>query len=121
MVIRLLIANASEQSASLANGENPNKSRPPDGLPTSPATEVRRRARRGLVVLVTYQIGSRTGEDVSLASTRPGCGIGTAPLAQIEVIARHEGCVRALLITNDNLDTLRFYQKRCSTLLSLDW
>jgi hypothetical protein len=57
---------------------------------------------------VTYQIRSRNGEVVSLASTRPGCGIGTVLLAQIEVIARHENCVRALLITNDNLHTLRF-------------
>ncbi len=72
------------------------------------------------VGLVTYQIESSSCEVVSLASTRPGSGIGTALLAQVEEIARREGCARVWLITtNDNLDALRFYQKRGFVLIAV--
>jgi GNAT superfamily N-acetyltransferase len=40
-------------------------------------------------------------------------GIGTALLQAIESAARAEGCTGLWLITtNDNLDTLRFFQRR---------
>ncbi len=42
-----------------------------------------------------------------------GRGIGTALLDKIESLAKQKNCKRLWLITtNDNVDALRFYQKR---------
>jgi GNAT superfamily N-acetyltransferase len=65
------------------------------------------------VGLLTYLISNGECEVTSLNSTRPGLGVGTALLKAIEERARAEGCRRLWLITtNDNIEALRFYQRR---------
>jgi GNAT superfamily N-acetyltransferase len=47
-------------------------------------------------------------------------GAGTALIAAIEQLAAHHGCTRLWLITtNDNVDALRFYQRRGFRLAAL--
>lgn len=63
--------------------------------------------------LITYRIQDRACEIINLNSFRQRCGIGTALLHAVVDAARREGCRRVWLIsTNDNLNALRFYQKR---------
>ena len=65
------------------------------------------------VGLVTYHIRDQECEIVSLDSLRPGVGIGTALVDAVAQAALDTGCSRLWLVTtNDNLDALRFYQKR---------
>src|SRR3989337_347934 len=62
------------------------------------------------VGLLTYQVA---GEIITLDSTRPGMGVGTALIEAVREAARAAGCRRLWLVTtNDNLEALRFYQKR---------
>ena len=52
-------------------------------------------------------------ELVSLDAIERGQGIGSALLEAVEAAARRAGCRRVWLITtNDNLEALRFYQRR---------
>jgi ribosomal protein S18 acetylase RimI-like enzyme len=63
--------------------------------------------------LVTYVIVGNSCEIVTLDSLRPSSGIGTALIETVKSKARQAGCNRLWLITtNDNLNGLRFYQKR---------
>jgi uncharacterized protein (TIGR00730 family) len=63
--------------------------------------------------LATYRIAGTSCELVSLDAVEKGRGIGTALVRRVEATARAAGCVRLWLITtNDNLDALRFYQRR---------
>lgn len=63
--------------------------------------------------LVTYTLHGKMCEIVSLDSVRRSEGIGTALLAQVRQMAEAEGCRRLWLVTsNDNLNALRFYQRR---------
>jgi GNAT superfamily N-acetyltransferase len=63
--------------------------------------------------LLTYQLDQSSCEIVTLDSTRPDQGIGTALINAVLEAARRSGCERVWLITtNDNLNALRFYQKR---------
>lgn len=63
--------------------------------------------------LITYQIKQDECEIVSLDSLLEGRGIGTALVQDVVHIAKENGCRRVWLITtNDNLNALRFYQKR---------
>ncbi len=65
------------------------------------------------VGVVTYHWEGQACEIVSLDSLRPGQGIGTRLLDAVKQAARRAGCTRLWLITtNDNLNALRFYQKR---------
>jgi N-acetylglutamate synthase-like GNAT family acetyltransferase len=65
------------------------------------------------VGLVTYSVADEECEIVSLNSLRPSIGIGTALVDAVKEAAVLAGCRRLWLITtNDNLDALRFYQKR---------
>lgn len=72
------------------------------------------------VGVATYRLGPDTCaleahscELMSLNALVTRKGIGTALLNDIEEVARTEGCTRVWLITsNDNLDALRFYQRR---------
>jgi N-acetylglutamate synthase-like GNAT family acetyltransferase len=65
------------------------------------------------VGLVTYQIQGKECEIVSLNSRIPSVGIGTSLLEAVSNKAQEEGCQRVWLITtNDNVQALRFYQKR---------
>jgi hypothetical protein len=59
-------------------------------------------------------------EVLTLHTDRQWSGIGTALLAEVERIARAAGCTRLWLITtNDNVDALRFYQRRGFRLAAL--
>lgn len=61
----------------------------------------------------TFHIAGPDCELLSLNATRQGSGVGSALLRAIEEIARDAGCRRVWLITsNDNLDALRFYQRK---------
>jgi len=65
------------------------------------------------VGLLTYTLEDEHCEIVTINSTKPGIGIGTLLIKAVTQAAREAGCKRLWLITtNDNLDALRFYQKR---------
>jgi ribosomal protein S18 acetylase RimI-like enzyme len=66
-----------------------------------------------LVGLATYEMRSDECEIVTLNSTRRGEGVGTKLVAAVVETARAKRLRRVCLITtNDNLNALRFYQKR---------
>jgi len=72
------------------------------------------------VGLLTYSLEDENCEIVTINSTKPGIGIGTKLLKAVARAAREAGCKRLWLITtNDNLDALRFYQKRGFTLVAV--
>ena len=63
--------------------------------------------------LATYLIDGAEAELVSLDALRARRGIGTVLLAATVEAARSAGCRRLRLsTTNDNLDAMRFYQRR---------
>jgi ribosomal protein S18 acetylase RimI-like enzyme len=73
-----------------------------------------------LVGLVTLHNVGNACEIVTIDSTQPGAGIGTALIDATKTLARQAGCTRLWLITtNDNLNALRFYQKRGFVLVSV--
>ncbi len=66
-----------------------------------------------LAGVVTYIAGDTDCEILTLHAVRPWQGVGTALLRELEQIAAEHGCTRLWLITtNDNVDALRFYQRR---------
>lgn len=70
--------------------------------------------------LATYRVDGRGCEIVTLDSARQGSGVGTALVAAVREVAVARGCERLWLITtNDNLDALRFYQRRGFRLAAL--
>jgi DNA-3-methyladenine glycosylase I len=72
------------------------------------------------VGLLTYVVRGDACEVTSLDSLVPGKGIGTALLTEVGRIARMHGCRRLHVVTtNDNVDALRFYQKRGFVLCEL--
>ena len=63
--------------------------------------------------LITYRISDDILEITSLDSLRENQGIGSALLERTILEARERKCRKVVLITtNDNLNALRFYQKR---------
>jgi GNAT superfamily N-acetyltransferase len=67
-----------------------------------------------------YRIAGRRCELVSIESDPPGCGIGSALLSAVTGVARAAGCATLwCTTTNDNLDALRFYQRRGFRLVAL--
>ena len=65
------------------------------------------------VGLVTYNIVDESCEIVTINSVRQFAGVGTALIEAVRDIALKSGCKRLWLITtNDNMNALRFYQKR---------
>lgn len=63
--------------------------------------------------LITYRIEGNQCEIITLDSLQPNMGIGSALIEAVRTVAVEEGCKRLWLITtNDNLNALRFYQKR---------
>jgi len=65
------------------------------------------------VGLITLSIAGDSCEIVSLDSLRSSIGIGTALIEAVKTVAQQSRCRRVWLITtNDNLNALRFYQKR---------
>ncbi|MFQ5434793.1 MAG: GNAT family N-acetyltransferase [Anaerolineae bacterium] len=63
--------------------------------------------------LLTYHLAGDACEIVTLDSVEEGQGVGTALVTAVQEMARRAGHGRLWLITtNDNLNALRFYQKR---------
>lgn len=72
------------------------------------------------VGLVTYNIIGSSCEIVTINSIRASLGVGTALIEAVKNIAVKSGCKRLWLITaNDNLNALRFYQKRGFVLVAV--
>ncbi len=72
------------------------------------------------VGLVTYHIQEYACEIVSLDSLIADRGIGTSLIEAVKEVAQQGGCTRLWLITtNDNLNALRFYQKRGFALVAV--
>jgi ribosomal protein S18 acetylase RimI-like enzyme len=70
--------------------------------------------------VVTYQIETDVCEVVSIDSVVQGQGVGTALLEAACQAAAAAGCRQVRLITtNDNVDALRFYQRRGFALTEL--
>jgi N-acetylglutamate synthase-like GNAT family acetyltransferase len=65
------------------------------------------------VGLVTYEVVGNDCEMVTLNAFTPHRGIGTALVTSLRKLAKAHGCHRLWLVTtNDNLDAVRFYQRR---------
>ena len=63
--------------------------------------------------VLTYVITGESCEVLTLHSEKRWAGVGTALLQEVERVARQRGCRRLWLVTtNDNVDALRFYQRR---------
>src|SRR6266487_4012682 len=72
------------------------------------------------VGLVTYNIVDESCEIVTINSTHPSSGVGTALIEAVRDIAQKSGCKRLWLITtNDNMNALRFYQRRGFVLVAV--
>ena len=70
--------------------------------------------------VLTYVIGGTDCEVLTLHAHPRHPGVGTALIEAVEGIARAAGCTRLWLITtNDNVDALRFYQRRGFRLAAL--
>jgi ribosomal protein S18 acetylase RimI-like enzyme len=70
-------------------------------------------SRESPVGLLTARVDADETEIVTLDALEPNRGIGTALLDELARWAGRRGCRRLVLITsNDNLDALRFYQRR---------
>jgi GNAT superfamily N-acetyltransferase len=84
----------------------------PTQLPGFMATENGER-----IGLATYHVERRRCELVSIDALCQFIGVGTALLDAVENTARAGGCAKLWLITtNDNLDALRFFQRRGLTI-----
>jgi ribosomal protein S18 acetylase RimI-like enzyme len=70
--------------------------------------------------LITYYIANGECEVVTLDSVVQGVGVGTALLETVRRIAEERRCERLWLVTtNDNVEALRFYQKRGLRILAI--
>lgn len=70
--------------------------------------------------LVTFEIIGDQCEIVTLDTFRKFSGIGTALTEKVRQVATNRGCKRLWLITtNDNLDAIRFYQRRGFTIAAV--
>jgi GNAT superfamily N-acetyltransferase len=73
-----------------------------------------------LVGVLTFVLGEAGCEVLTLHAVERLGGIGTALIEAVEALAADAGCSRLWLITtNDNLDALRFYQRRGFRLVAL--
>ena len=73
------------------------------------------------VGLLTYKIVAGNCEIVSLDSLRPRAGIGTGLIDAVKRVAIESGCRRLWLVTtNDNMNALRFYQKRGFSMVKIN-
>ncbi len=72
------------------------------------------------VGLIIYNTTGTSCEIVTINSTHPSSGVGTALIEAVRDIAIKSGCKRLWLITtNDNMNALRFYQKRGFVLVAV--
>lgn len=66
-----------------------------------------------LVGVATYVVGDGDCELLTLHATGRFAGIGSALVSGVQDVARRAGCTRLWVVTtNDNVDALRFYQRR---------
>ena len=66
-----------------------------------------------IVGLLTYTFSDTVCEITSLDSVVEGKGIGTSLINQIRNIAKEHNCAKIVVVTtNDNINAIRFYQKR---------
>jgi ribosomal protein S18 acetylase RimI-like enzyme len=66
-----------------------------------------------LVGLLTYIVDGDRCEIVTLHAAEQWRGVGSALIEEVERVALEAGCRQVWLITtNDNVDALRFYQRR---------
>jgi N-acetylglutamate synthase-like GNAT family acetyltransferase len=66
-----------------------------------------------LAGVLTYTLTGTSCEVLTLHVVESWKGVGSALLAELEDVLRKAGCTRVWLITtNDNVDALRFYQRR---------
>ena len=66
-----------------------------------------------LTGVATYVVDGDVCELLTLYAAIPLTGIGSALLTAVQDIARDAGCQRLWVVTtNDNLEALRFYQRR---------
>jgi ribosomal protein S18 acetylase RimI-like enzyme len=73
-----------------------------------------------VVGLLTYEIIGDQCEVVTLDAFTQWSGIGTELMKQVERAARDSGCRRLWLITtNDNIEAIRFYQRRGLTIAAV--
>jgi N-acetylglutamate synthase-like GNAT family acetyltransferase len=73
------------------------------------------------VGLLTYKVVAGDCEIVSLDSLRPCAGIGTSLIDAVKRAAVESGCRRLWLVTtNDNMNALRFYQKRGFSMVKIN-
>lgn len=72
------------------------------------------------VGVLTFTCDEQGCEVVTIDSLHEGQGIGAALIDAVVAEAHHRGCTRVWLITtNDNLNALRFYQKRGFVLVAV--
>ncbi len=77
-------------------------------------------ADSNILGLVTYRIEDTECEVMSLNSFQDGMGVGSALLEAVKEKAKSFNCRRLwLLTTNDNMNALRFYQKRGFVLVAV--
>ncbi len=63
--------------------------------------------------LATYVIDGADCELLTLHARTRFDGVGSALVAAVREVARRSGCTRLWVVTtNDNVDALRFYQRR---------
>jgi ribosomal protein S18 acetylase RimI-like enzyme len=73
-----------------------------------------------LLGVLTYVIDGDACEVLTLHADERRRGVGTALIAEVRRLAAEAGCTRLWLITtNDNVDALRFYQRRGFQLAAL--
>jgi ribosomal protein S18 acetylase RimI-like enzyme len=73
-----------------------------------------------LAGVLTYVIGADECEILTLHAAEPARGVGTALVDAVERLAAERSCRRLwVLTTNDNVDALRFYQRRGFRLVEL--
>jgi ribosomal protein S18 acetylase RimI-like enzyme len=78
------------------------------------------RSDDGLVGVATYVVGDEAWELLTLHASRRFGGIGSALVTAVAEAARSAGCSRVRVVTtNDNVDALRFYQRRGFRLVEL--
>lgn len=66
-----------------------------------------------IIGLITYRLEDNECEIMSLDSLKEKKGVGTALLSKVIKIAKENKCEKIKLITtNDNINAIRFYQKR---------
>ena len=67
---------------------------------------------QGRLGVVTYRVGPGECEVVTLNSLHRGQGAGTALLASAKRVADEQNLRLWLVTTNDNINAIRFYQRR---------